>query len=255
MPRLSDREWDKVDAVFNRFSGGDGKWVIRNKKILQGYTIEIEEIPFIVKPTDFGHLGIFPEQMENWVKIGKLISVLSKNIKEFNVLNLFAYTGGATMAAAISGAKVVHVDASKTSVEWAKKNVELCGRDNFFIRWIVDDVKKFVSREIRKGSKYHGIILDPPSFGRGTKNELWKIEEDLNDLLFSLGKLFAEDFSFLLLSSHSNGYTPEALKNLVCQVTGKYSGYYDLGEMLLCEKDHERSLPSGASCLFIREIS
>lgn len=191
----------------------------------------------------------FPEQDANWDKLHKLIQ---DQKREISVLNLFAYTGGSTLACASAGAKVVHLDASKTSVAWARENAEASGVANKPIRWIVDDVQKFVEREVRRGSKYHGIILDPPSFGRGTNNEVWQVEDHLVPLLENLKQILDDDYLFVLLSCHSNGYTPMALQNLLSDIVDTKQGILETREMTIAEQDSGRALPSGASALFIR---
>ena len=157
------------------------------------------------------------------------------------------------MAAAQGGAKLVHVDASKTSVTWARANAEINGLTRHDIRWMIEDVQKFVQREVRRGRQYQGIIMDPPSFGRGVKNEVWKIEEHLIPLLDDLKKLLAQNFKFIFLSSHSHGYTPLAMQNLLLPLTLNVQGRFITEEMVVTEADRERALPSGASCIFIRE--
>jgi 23S rRNA (cytosine1962-C5)-methyltransferase len=196
-------------------------------------------------------LGLFPEQDANWEILHNLI-VKQKKDAEFNVLNLFAYTGGSTLACASAGAKVVHLDASKTSVAWARDNAQASGLGEKPIRWIVDDVQKFVEREVRRGNKYQGIILDPPSFGRGANNEVWQIEDHLVPLLANLKQILADDFLFILLSSHSNGYTPLALQNLLLGIVNNQEGAFEVGEMIVREQDSGRVLPSGASALYVR---
>ncbi len=252
-PRLSEDVWNRVDARFARFSGGDGKWTFFNKKMKDQFTIEYGGLSLQMDLTDFGHLGLFAEQVTNWQRIRKLSFDGSRDGREFNVLNLFAYTGGSTLAAAQGGAKVAHVDASKTSVAWARQNAELNKLAEHEIRWLVEDVQKYVTREIRRERRYHGIILDPPSFGRGTKNEVWKIEEHLIPLLDGLKELLAPDFKFILLSSHSAGYTPVAMRNLLLPLVKGHSGRFIEEEMLVCEQDSGRALPSGANTWFIRD--
>lgn len=251
-PRLGADAWENVDATFNRFSGGDGKWTVHNRSLPKKWIIEQGPVKLVISLTDFGHLGIFPEQDANWDKLNHLI-LKRKGDRELNVLNLFAYTGGSTLACATAGAKVVHLDASKTSVSWARENAEASGASDKPVRWIVDDVQKFVEREVRRGSKYQGIILDPPSFGRGTNNEVWQVEDHLVPLLANLKQILAEDYLFVLLSCHSNGYTPIALQNLLLDMVDGKRGSFDVREMLIHEQDSGRALPSGASALFIRE--
>lgn len=246
--------WEKHDARFNRFSGGDGKWNILQPKIKTPWVIEYGGLKLQIEITDFGHLGLFPEQAPNWQRIRDICSEsIAAGISDFHVLNLFAYTGGSSLAAAQGGASVVHVDASKTSVQWARNNAEVNGLADKPIRWIVDDVQKFVARELRRERRYHGIILDPPSFGRGAKGETWKIEEHLTELLASLKELLAPDFKFILLSSHSNGYTPLAMQNLLRELAGTHKGRYIAEEMIVREAGTDRALPSGASTWFIRD--
>jgi 23S rRNA (cytosine1962-C5)-methyltransferase len=265
-PRLGDDVWKNVDATFNRASGGDGKWTIHNRSLPKKWTIEQGPVKLVISLTDFGHLGIFPEQDSNWARLHDLILDRKKKYanerveggsedREISVLNLFAYTGGSTLACASAGAKVVHLDASKTSVAWARENAEASGVANRPVRWIVDDVQKFVEREVRRGSKYHGIILDPPSFGRGTNNEVWQVEDHLVPLLANLKQILDDDYLFVLLSCHSNGYTPMALQNLLSDVVDSNSGTLEIREMTIAEQDSGRALPSGASALFIRKKS
>jgi 23S rRNA (cytosine1962-C5)-methyltransferase len=252
-PRLPEKEWSSADAIFTRFSGGDGRWEIRNRKLPEHWTIPVPAFGAMqIELTDFGHLGIFPEQHANWGRLSELIDPQVKAGRQIQVLNLFAYTGGSSLACARAGAHVVHLDASKTSVAWARTNAEVSGLQDKPVRWIVDDVQKFITRELRRGSKYHGIILDPPSFGRGPKGETWKIEEMLPPLLDDLSKLLADDYLFFLLSSHSEGYTPLALTNLVSEICPLGRGEIIADEMVVTEASSNRPLPSGASCMYIR---
>jgi 23S rRNA (cytosine1962-C5)-methyltransferase len=266
---LDARAWTQADAIFTRFSGGDGRWEIRSRKLPESWSIPIPYVgQMIIKLTDFGHLGIFPEQHRNWKKLSEIIQgTTHTGSTPFQVLNLFAYTGGSTLACARAGAHVTHVDASKTSVTWARENSEASGLGKAPIRWIVDDVSKFVAREVRRGSQYHGIILDPPSYGRGPKGETWKIEDMLPELLVQLKQILAPNFRFVLLSSHSAGYTPLSLTNLVGdlwpfskggdrQVVAEEMVVYespslDPKEMSKDGGEEGRALPSGASCLFV----
>ena len=260
-PRRPDSEWAAVDAIYTRFSGGDGRWEVRNRKLPESWVIDVPGLGGLrIRLTDFGHLGIFPEQHNNWLKLASLIEERRARLPggELRVLNLFAYTGGSTLAAARGGAHVAHVDASKTSVAWARENAEAAGLTNRPIRWLVDDVQKFVAREVRRATKYHGIILDPPSYGRGPRGEAWKIEEMLPELLENIRQILAEDYVFLLLSGHSAGYTPVALTNMLAAIVDPGSGRFEANEMLVSEETLDssgfcRQLPSGAHCWFIRE--
>jgi 23S rRNA (cytosine1962-C5)-methyltransferase len=269
-PRLGEESWQKIDAVFRRSAGGDGRWDVRSNRLPESWIIatggagDAGARRLVIRTTDFGHLGIFPEQHANWDRLSALVRERASRLSDqrsetpFQVLNLFAYTGGSTLACAAAGAHVVHLDASKTSVAWGRENAEASGLADRPVRWIVDDVQKFVSREVRRGSKYHGIILDPPSFGRGPKGETWKIEEMLPPLLDDLAKLLAPDFAFVLLSSHSEGYTPMALTNLLAALPecSAGAGTFSAEEMIVRETSESgepgRPLPSGASCLYAR---
>jgi 23S rRNA (cytosine1962-C5)-methyltransferase len=242
--------WKNIDASFERFSGGDGRWTINNPKFKSGCHVKISGITFKLEPTDFGHIGIFAEQHKNWLKINELIS--SRDAGEFNTINLFAYTGGSSMAAALAGSRVTHVDASKTSVSWARENMKLSSPDEEKpVRWIVEDVQKYIAREVKRGSKYQGIILDPPTFGRGIKGELWKIEDHAMPLLEGLKAIAAKDLKFVLLSSHSPGYTAIAMENMIKQVFG-FGGDFLSEEMVLPMAEQALPLPTGAYSLMVR---
>ena len=243
-PKLSKKQWQDVDAVFTRKSSGRGDWNILNKKLPEVWPIEVQGIHFNIRLTSFGHLGIFAEQESNWKLLKQVIQ--DSQIQDFKVLNLFAYTGGSSLACAQAGADVVHLDASKTSNQWAKENANSSGLQEANVRYITDDVVSFVQREIRRGNKYHGVILDPPSFGRGDRKQVWKIEEHLIPLLDQLKQLLEDNFKFILLSSHSPGYTPISLENLLKEIMPKNSKY--LSEEMLIHDTTGKSLPSGAYC-------
>lgn len=231
-------EYKSVDAKYNRYQNGKGEWV-KNKKIPNSFVIKYLDLKIELQLTSFGHLGLFFEQHTNWLRLLDLVSNQDK------VLNLFAYTGMSSLVAATKGAEVVHLDASKTSVQWAKHNAELSGLENKPIRWLVEDVRKFVEREVRRGNKYDWIILDPPSFGRGANNESWIIEKDLVPLLKNLALLKSQNFKGILLSSHSPGYTGVSLNNLLT-----YSGFneeHSLYEDMMISHP-EYPLPSGFGC-------
>lgn len=248
---LPASEWKKVDAHFERYSDGDGEWKIKNQKIKEPWHIEIAGFTMKLKLTSFGHLGIFPEQKRNWLQLQEIVSARKarKPNAPLKVLNLFAYTGGSSLICAKAGAEVAHVDASKGSVNWARENAKLSGLENKPIRWLVDDVQEFVQREVRRGSKYQGIILDPPSYGRGPNKQIWNIEEHLTGFLRNLEKLMADDFLFMLLSCHSPGYTPTSLQNQLKQYFRDKDGSFTAAEMLI-ESESGLDLPSGCSCLW-----
>ncbi len=251
-PTLPEKEWQKFDAQFMRYENGNGEWKVVNPEIKKPWTIKIDDITFNVKLTGFGHLGLFAEQMKNWRRLREEIAKHVAKGEKPRVLNLFAYTGGSSLFAAAAGAEVVHLDASKSSVAWARENAVSSGLAEKPVRWIIDDVKEFVAKELRRGKQYEGIILDPPSYGRGTKNEVWKIEDDLLPLLRDLKKLFSDKPMFLLLSSHSPGYTPVSLENQLRQVCGDWGGQYTSSEMVIRDST-DKLLPSGADCLWFKE--
>lgn len=243
-PKLSENEWQSADATLLRET--DAKWIGR-EKVPEEWTIPIDELIFKLKLTDFGHVGIFPEQRPFWNWIASTISDARLQRKEpIQVLNLFAYSGGSTLAAASAGAHVCHLDASKGMVTWAKENADLNGLSEAPIRWIVDDVTKFIARELRRERRYDAIILDPPSFGRGPKGELFKIEERMVPLLEQCRQLLSDHPLFMFLSCHTPGITPTILKNLLEQQFENDGGKIDQGEMLLeGENNHCFPLPSG----------
>ncbi len=248
-PQLTDQEWD-ADFEFKRFSGGDGKWFVHNKKAPTQWPISFCDLNLVMRMTDFGHLGLFAEQGTNWEQIRALVKAQSAKTDTVKILNLFAYTGGSTLAAAQAGAHVAHVDASKTSVAWARENAEASKCADRPIRWLVDDVQKFVGREVRRNTKYHGIILDPPTYGRGPNSEIWDIEKHLIGMMDQLQLLLDSDIGFVLLSAHSPGFTPLSLANILRQ-TFKAEASIQADEMRITAKSGY-ALPSGAYALFSR---
>ncbi len=244
--RMPESEWNAADAVYERDSTGGGEWQF-NQKMDRKLEILYANIHFQIKLTDFGHLGLFPEQAANWEWMRQLIRnrLQRTNGRNLHVLNLFAYTGGSTLACSQAGAHVVHLDAAKGVVDWAKENARLSRLEERPIRWLVDDALKFVRREVRRESRYQGIILDPPSFGRGPKGEVFKIEDDLMPLLEACQEILAPDALFLLLSCHTPGFTPITLRNEVLEVVERWGGRVEEGEMLIAEQSG-RMLPSGA---------
>jgi len=219
-PVLSSSEWARADATFDREDGNN--WHGRNN-LPKEWQIETAGIRFKLGGTDFGHLGIFPEQRAQWKWI--------REQRAASVLNLFAYSGGSTMAAALGGAEVCHLDASKGMVEWARENARLNGLADKPIRWIVDDAHKFMKREIRRAHRYDGIILDPPSFGRGAGGEMYKIERDLKETLSLVKELLSDTPRFVLFSSHTPGLSVQVAENILGQLFPKAT--LESGEMLL----------------------
>ncbi len=236
-------QWKTADAEFIRGREGTGEWKIRNPKLKDPFWIAIEGIQFQIKLTAFGHLGIFPEQRRHWLRLEEMAKKAAADGRKIRALNLFAYTGGATMFCARGGAEVTHVDASKGTVNWARENAARSGLEKMPVRWLVDDVKDFVARELRRESRYNMVILDPPSYGKGEKKQVWKIQQDLIPLLFDLKKLMEgqEDCS-VCLSAHTEGYTPVSLTNQLKTVLGE--GRIEAAEMLIPDS-HGRPLPSG----------
>ena len=247
--KLSKDTWKKSDGHFTRDDRG-GEWEL-SKKVPQKWQIAFGGLTFAIKPTAFKHVGIFPEQLPNWQWTSKLISDnLAKKKGEIEILNLFGYTGGASLSCAKSGAKVVHIDGSKAAVSWARENAELSGLKDRPIRWIVEDVRKFVEREIRRGRSYDGIIMDPPAFGHGPENELWKIDDHFIELMSSCFKLLKPEPIFFLVNGYSAGYSAIAYKNNLVNLQKKFGGNIDMGELAIEESvskssNEKRILPAG----------
>ena len=235
------KAWDQINGMYHRSEKGGGEWEIR-KPFPKKWTVKYKGLTFNIKPTGFKHTGLFPEQAANWDFIISKIKNANRPIK---VLNLFAYTGGATCAASYGGAaEVVHVDASKGMVAWAKDNAESSGLSHNKIRYIVDDVFKFVEREHRRGNQYDAIIMDPPSYGRGPKGEIWKLEDELQELLELTSKILKKDPLFLLVNAYTTGFSHISLNNMMIQVFG--DGYkFTSGEIGIPIEKSEMVLPCG----------
>ena len=243
------KEWDKANAIYHRSKSGGGQWEI--KKLPAQWTVSYKELTFNLKPMSFKHTGLFPEQAANWNFIMDKIRNAGRPI---NVLNLFAYTGGATLAAAAAGASVCHVDASKGMTQWARENAVSSGMADKPIRWIVDDCKKFVQREIRRGRKYDAIIMDPPSYGRGPSGETWKIEEDVADFVELTMQLLSDKPLFVIISSYSTGLAPSVMSYLLGITAGKkHNGTIEAEELGLPVVSTGLVLPCGSSARFIGE--
>ena len=205
--------WKHWDGYYHRSNTGGGYWEFKNK-LPEYWTINYKDLTFKVSPTNFKHTGVFPEQAINWDYI--IDKIKNSNRKEFRVLNLFAYTGCATMAASKAGAtEVVHVDSSKGMIEWAKENMHLCKLDDKKIRFIQDDVIKFLDKEKRRGRTYHGIIMDPPSYGRGPNKEVWKLEENISELLDKCVDVLDKDYSFMIINCYTTGLSSTSLNNFL----------------------------------------
>lgn len=241
-------DWQHATATF--FRDGGNQWRGRDR-LPETWELNVDGVRFMLSSTDFGHLGIFPEQRDQWQRIREVCaSYRQRHGRAPRVLNLFAYSGGSTLAAALAGAEVVHVDASKGMVDWARKNATLNGLEDKPVRWIVDDVTKFLDREHRRERTYDLIILDPPSYGRGAKGEIFKIENDLPPLLALIGKLMSPEPLGVLLSCHTPELTPISLHHLLLQQFGK-NGTLDHGEMQLRGSDQVLPVPSGSFCWWL----
>ena len=236
-PQKKPALWRTATASFDRKGGLT--WQGR-EKLPESWTIELRELRFKLSTTDFGHLGIFPETFEIWDRI---TSTLKKADSPPQFLNLFAYSGGATLAAANAGAVCCHLDASKGMVDWARENAALNGLEKAPIRWIIDDVHKFLEREIRRGRTYDAVLLDPPSFGHGAKGELYKIEQDLPKTLDLIQPLLSKNPLFVMLTCHTPGFSPMILANLLRSFSK--DGSVESGEMRLSGAREVSSLPSG----------
>lgn len=233
--------WSTWDGYYKRSNLGGGEWTFR-KKLPEYWTVKYKELTFKVSPTNFKHTGIFPEQATNWDYI--IDKIKNSNNQEKRILNLFAYTGCATMASSYAGAtEVVHVDSSKGMIDWAKENMRLCHLENNTIRFIQDDVLKFLDREIRRGHTYHGIIMDPPSYGRGPNKEVWRFEDNIQELLNKVKQLLDPNYDFLLISAYTTGVSPTSLKNIL-SLTFKNS-HIETGEIGLPITENNLSLPCG----------
>ncbi len=235
-------KWKNVNATYHRSSSGGGGWRYE-KKVPEAWQIQYKNLTFNIKPMGFKHTGLFPEQAVNW---DWMISKIQKEKRPIKVLNLFAYTGGATVACSYAGAEVCHVDSSKGMVTWAKENIQASGLQNNPVRFIVDDVFKFVNREIRRGNKYDAIIMDPPSYGRGTNGEVWKFEENLTELVELCSKVLSDNPLFFLINSYTTGISSTVLENILRLTINKtYEGKVSSGELGLPMTDSKLILPCG----------
>lgn len=241
------------DAHYLRSSSGGGKWVF-NRTLPESWQVEYGNLRFIVRPTGFKHTGLFPEQAVNWDFMSECVKkhMQIKNTP-FRVLNLFAYTGGATCALAAAGAEVVHVDAAKGMVNWAKSNLAESGLADKPVRFMVDDVMKFVRREKRRGRQYDGILMDPPSYGRGPDGEMWRIEEGLYPLVQECAELLSEDAGFFLINSYTTGLAPAVLSNVLEVALGDRLGNIDAQEIGLPITRGGLVLPCGCTARWYSE--
>ena len=239
--KIHPEYWNKVDAEYHRSNKGGGSWEIKNKKLPESWQVHYHNLTFNVKLMGFKHTGLFPEQAYNWNLIINKIKSAQRPVK---VLNLFAYTGAASIAALSAGASVVHVDSSKGMIDWAKENVISSNLEDKPIRFLIDDVNKFVKREIRRGNKYDIIIMDPPSYGRGSNGEVWDIEKDLYPLVKDCSELLSDEPLLFLINSYTTGLSMTVLEN-VLNLTIKKKGKISSDEIGLPMKDSNLILPCG----------
>lgn len=242
-PKKYPKLWNTSDADYMRSSSGGGKWDFK-KKLPDKWQITYRDLKFFVRPTGFKHTGLFPEQAVNWDFMMDKIKNAGRKIK---VLNLFAYTGGATLACLRAGAEVVHVDAAKSMVAWAKENVKLSLMEDYPVRFIVDDCLKFVLREQRRQNTYDAIIMDPPSYGRGADGQLWKLEENVYSLVLECVKLLSENPLFFIINSYTTGLSPIVMKNILIRAIDDKKGTFEAGEISLPIEKSEMLLPCGAT--------
>ena len=237
--KLSDKSWEDADAIYER-KGANGSWKTK-KSFPKNWMIEYDCLKFELRPTSFKHVGIFPEQKAHWNWLDEKL----KSHKDATVLNLFAYTGGATLSAARAGASVTHVDSSKVAIEWARKNAEISGLEKTPIRWIEDDVLKFLKREIKRGNKYDVVIMDPPAFGHGKGDSLWKIERDFFELFQLVENVLSEKPIAVIINGYTAGYSPLTFENNLKEISRKLGGKIESGELALSEESNGRLLPAG----------
>ena len=234
-------KWKKINARYNRSKTGGGSWEYTSN-LPKAWQIKYNDLVFNIKPMGFKHTGLFPEQAVNW---DWMINKIKSEKREVKVLNLFAYTGGATVACLSAGASVCHVDSSKGMTAWAKENVISSGLEKKSVRYIVDDVFKFVNREIRRGNKYDAIIMDPPSYGRGANGEVWKFEENIDELIKLCSKVLSDDPLFFLVNSYTTGISSTVIENILKMDLKIKKGKYSCGEIGLPMTDSKLTLPCG----------
>lgn len=250
--------WDKADGHYHRSEKGGGQWSF-TRRLPESWQIGYdlitgERLTFNIRPTGFKHTGLFPEQAVNWDFMAKMISERVASGREVNVLNLFAYTGGATLACAAAGASVCHVDASKGMVQWARDNAASSSLSDRPIRWIVDDCEKFVAREIKRGRRYDAVIMDPPSYGRGPNQEVWKLEDCVYDLVDLCVGVLSDDPLFFLLNSYTTGLSPSVMAYIIGETVGsRYKGKVSADEIGLPVETGSYALPCGSTAMFTAE--
>ncbi len=247
--KRKDPRWNDAHAKYHRSQSGGGHWEMI-KKVPNVWSVDYKDLTFRLKPMDFKHTGLFPEQAVNWDLMSECIKNADRPVK---VLNLFAYTGGATVACLKAGANVTHVDASKGMVGWAKENAAVSGVSDKPVRWLVDDCMKFIAREIRRGNKYDGIVMDPPSYGRGPGGEVWKLEQQLGELLSLTSQILSDDPIFFLLNSYSGGISPTIINYMVNNTVLKGKGTAVTDEIGLKVTNRDIVLPCGNTTYWVKK--
>ena len=242
----NDNLWKKAHAVYHRSNSGGGFWEVL-KKVPDVWSISYGDLKFNLKPMGFKHTGLFPEQAVIWSLMQDIIEKQNRPVK---VLNLFAYTGGATVACLKAGANVTHVDASKGMVAWAKENAVISGVADKPVRWLVDDCKKFVEREIRRGNKYDGIVMDPPSYGRGPNGEVWKLENNLEELLRLTSQILSDNPIFFILNTYTAGMSSTVLSYMVEEYIAKGRGRVSTDEIGLKVTSRNLIMPAGNTTIW-----
>lgn len=246
----NDLRWKRAAGYYNRSKKGGGTWDF-HKKLPESWQIAYKDLSFVIRPTGFKHTGLFPEQAVNWDFFREVIGGQERSIK---VLNLFSYTGGATLACASAGAQVCHVDASKGMVAWARENAAASGLSDKPVRWIVDDCEKFVMREIRRGNRYDAVIMDPPSYGRGPNGEVWQLEEQVYDLVALCTKVLTDKPLFFALNSYTTGLSPSVMEYLLGVTAGKqFGGRVTADEIGLPVENSGYVLPCGSTALWLSD--
>ncbi len=235
--------WEKAHAIYTR-KGASGTWK-SDKTIPKKWDIEYGGLSIELRPTSFKHVGLFPEQISHWKWLESKVESQKSKVGTPRVLNLFAYTGGATLVCAKAGAEVTHVDSSKVAIDWARKNAELSGLKNAPIRWIEDDCLKFLRREVKRGNKYDVIVMDPPAFGHGKGGAMWKIEKDFFELFSLVEKVLSDTPIAVLINGYTAGYSSIAFANNLESIKARHGGYIENGELTLKETATERLLPAG----------
>ncbi len=239
--------WEKADAVYHRSAKGGGEWEYFHK-LPESWKISYNGLTFIIRPTGFKHTGLFPEQAVNWDLMAKLITDAGRPVR---VMNMFAYTGGATLACARAGASVTHVDASKGMVQWARENAAASGLSEMPVRWIVDDCEKFVLREIRRKSFYDAVVMDPPSYGRGPGGEVWKLEDCIYKLVRLCADVLSEHPLFFLLNSYTTGLSPSVMAYILADVLkDRFGGSVEADEIGLPVESTGLTLPCGSTAIW-----